>query len=1126
MRNYFHCVALIGICAALVAGGPPAVQAQAPSLSVSNVTIVAGKLFTLPLDGSDPNGQPLTFSVISNSMSNLTTQLVTTNRTLDFNVSVMSTVIQTNVNSTYTTNSSLGQGTNVLFVSSAGHAACNGTYYWNSAIVNYAGQTGTYTNATAMEIFISPVFEKWDFSDNTDDYYQAATPNGGWTRYDGVAPPPNATFDGDTPGALVITTNSVTTYATNTTTNATGDLMLELFEHLTPVTTARIIGLVHSNFYNGLLFFRVIQNFMAQGGDPFNNGTGGSGLMMDDEFVPGLTFAGFGQFAMANSGFRTAAPPLGRDNNDSQFFITAPNLSIGSSAPPPQYLNYRYTIFGQLTHGFNLFGQLMAVPVDTNNRPLSAVMINSATIITNRQATVLYMAAPTNATGIAILTVQARSSGGTTRTSFRVTITTNTVNDPPFLSPMPVALVTTQSVTTSFPFGVWDANNDSLNLGLWDANTGGWVTNVQASLNNGILYLTPNVGFSGSEDLLFGVWDNYDHNGDGISGASGDIQEYDTQRVLLTVEPAQTTVLLQAGNGGMAGLWTLGTNYLPTAWASVTGALGSGWVLRAIDQNRILLQQGDGGAMTLWNLDANGAPASSSTISPALPGWIARDLDGNRVLLQAGDGGMIGIWTLGPNNTPVAWSTVNGAVSGLIARALCGPRLLVQFGTTTTMGYWTLNSGNAVTAWTSITSSLPAGWILRSLAANHILLQQGDGGTTALWDLDVNGQPIAQHTISSPLSGWIMRGMDLTLLSTLTVSSSTNLGGTITGSGTYSSGASVVLTATASNGWLFTGWNDGVTNNPRQVTIAAGGGNYTANFAPGITVTLQANPANSGTLTGAGTYGAGALVSLDAHPTLGWKFTNWSDGFTNQIRQIILGGDPTNLTANFVSAPLSVLLQAGDGGMAGLWGLGTNYLPATWSPITGALGSNWILRAINQSRALMQQGTGGKIEIWDLNTNAVPTTKWPVYPALSGWIARNLDGNRILLQAGDGGMVGLWTLSTNNTPASWSSLNGAVPGLIARSLCGSRILVQFGGGTLMGYWTLNGSNAITAWTPLTSGLPAGWVLRSMTSNYILLQAGDGGMAGMWDLDANGNPSAWHVISGAMPGWILRGIDQP
>jgi hypothetical protein len=122
-------------------------------------------------------------------------------------------------------------------------------------------------------------------------------------------------------------------------------------------------------------------------------------------------------------------------------------------------------------------------------------------------------------------------------------------------------------------------------------------------------------------------------------------------------------------------------------------------------------------------------------------------------------------------------------------------------------------------------------------------------------------------------------------------------------------------------------------------------------------------------------------------------------------------------------------------------------------------------------------------------------------------------------------MVGLWTLNSSNTPATWNALATTVsPGLVARALCGSKVLVQTG--TIGSYWTLDGSNNVSTVTTIPATLPAGWVLRSMTSDYMLLQAGDGGMAGIWDLDANGNPMAWHVITGPMPGWILRGLDQP
>jgi hypothetical protein len=62
-----------------------------------------------------------------------------------------------------------------------------------------------------------------------------------------------------------------------------GELVLQLFEDLTPVTTARIIELASSGFYDGLTFHRVIQDFMCQGGDPDGDGTGGSGMTLDDE---------------------------------------------------------------------------------------------------------------------------------------------------------------------------------------------------------------------------------------------------------------------------------------------------------------------------------------------------------------------------------------------------------------------------------------------------------------------------------------------------------------------------------------------------------------------------------------------------------------------------------------------------------------------------------------------------------------------------------------------------------------------------------------------------------------------------------------------------------------------------
>src|SRR5262245_64362722 len=81
-----------------------------------------------------------------------------------------------------------------------------------------------------------------------------------------------------------------------------GHLIFRLFENEEPVTTARIIQLVNSNFYNNLTFHRIISGFVAQGGDPTGTGSGGSGTTFNDEFNQDLTFTSNGLLAMANSG--------------------------------------------------------------------------------------------------------------------------------------------------------------------------------------------------------------------------------------------------------------------------------------------------------------------------------------------------------------------------------------------------------------------------------------------------------------------------------------------------------------------------------------------------------------------------------------------------------------------------------------------------------------------------------------------------------------------------------------------------------------------------------------------------------------------------------------------------------
>ena len=111
---------------------------------------------------------------------------------------------------------------------------------------------------------------------------------------------------------------------------AKGDVNINLLPHKSPVTVANFVNLAKKGYYDGLKFHRVIDNFMAQGGDPTGTGAGGPGYRFEDEVNNGLNFSKAGKLAMANAGPGT---------NGSQFFITT---------VPTEWLNGNHTIFGEV----------------------------------------------------------------------------------------------------------------------------------------------------------------------------------------------------------------------------------------------------------------------------------------------------------------------------------------------------------------------------------------------------------------------------------------------------------------------------------------------------------------------------------------------------------------------------------------------------------------------------------------------------------------------------------------------------------------------------------------------------------------------------------------------------------
>jgi len=141
-----------------------------------------------------------------------------------------------------------------------------------------------------------------------------------------------------------------------------GTFEIELFTEKAPITTKNFIDLTEKGFYNGLIFHRVIDGFMIQGGDPEGRGSGGPGYTIKDEFHPDLKHDTEGILSMANSGPNTGG---------SQFFITL--------APTP-WLNGKHAIFGKVTKGMDVVKVIEKVEKGANDKPIEDVIINKITI--------------------------------------------------------------------------------------------------------------------------------------------------------------------------------------------------------------------------------------------------------------------------------------------------------------------------------------------------------------------------------------------------------------------------------------------------------------------------------------------------------------------------------------------------------------------------------------------------------------------------------------------------------------------------------------------------------------------------------------------------------------------------
>ncbi len=156
-----------------------------------------------------------------------------------------------------------------------------------------------------------------------------------------------------------------------------GNFSVKLFDKEAPKTVANFVALAEGTkewtdpstrtktsrpFYNGLIFHRVIADFMIQGGCPMGNGMGGPGYKFEDEFAPGLKHDSEGVLSMANSG---------PNSNGSQFFITL---------VPTPWLDNRHSVFGVVAEGIEVIRAIGSTKTGSQDRPVKEIAIQSVTI--------------------------------------------------------------------------------------------------------------------------------------------------------------------------------------------------------------------------------------------------------------------------------------------------------------------------------------------------------------------------------------------------------------------------------------------------------------------------------------------------------------------------------------------------------------------------------------------------------------------------------------------------------------------------------------------------------------------------------------------------------------------------
>ena len=313
-----------------------------------------------------------------------------------------------------------------------------------------------------------------------------------------------------------------------------GDMVFEMFEQRAPVAAGRVIDLANSDFYDGIIFHRVTENFVIQAGDPTGTGTSGSSLgAFSDDFHPDLQHNREGVLSFAKSS---------DDTNNSQFFITE---------VPTRFLDFNHSIFGQMVEGFDVREAISQTNTPelagtgSSQRPDVPVTIESIDVFDDTENAVIMLKALGNTPGTTSVTIRVTDQDGNSHTeTIQVAVVADTANSQPFLNPITDPAPTPTNNPATLQLSSIDVEGDAVTYFAqsFSPSSSG---NVSVNPTTGLVTVTPSSDFVGTISVQVGV-----QPGPGVVGNAG--SDRDTETIEFEFEGegvlSPTSVDLQTGS--------------------------------------------------------------------------------------------------------------------------------------------------------------------------------------------------------------------------------------------------------------------------------------------------------------------------------------------------------------------------------------------------------------------------------------------------------------------------------------------------------------------------------------------------------------------------------------------------